>query len=195
MKRTLVEIAEEDVRIERVLQDLFSIDSVEDAGGWKTHCPLGAEHSDGGTSKAMRVYSDTNSAYCFSHRTSFTPLSLWRLKHPHMSRREAAEDMLEHYGIRSTPPTLDERWEHLEATEEKVPQDVEALRETLRYFARTTLPDYAAKQYDAEVLEVMGKIYLTSESLTGDCSYDTMVHWLQTAKNVMKKLWRKNGWY
>lgn len=195
LPRDLIQRAETEVKIEKVLLDQFGIESVEDSGGWKTHCPLGAEHSDGGTSKSMRVYSDSNSAWCFSHSTRFTPVKLWQLRHPG-NRVEAAVEMLEHYGFRTTPPTLDERWESLEHEEEEViPEEVGELHDALITFARTTLPNYECHQYRSEVLDIMAKIYAISDHLDLSGPRGSMLEWLEKSKKILTEVWRKNDWY
>ena len=43
----------------------------------KVWCPFGhLYHSDGGTTKAMRIYPATNSAWCFACNLYFTPVKL-----------------------------------------------------------------------------------------------------------------------
>lgn len=187
--KELIRRAETEVRIEDVLKDLFDIDVPYDAGDWKAECPLGYEHSDGGRSKAMRVYSESNSAWCFSHASKYTPLTLWRLK-AEVSRQQGARDLLRFYGINTEPPTVEERWK---ALDDPLPVsqeiDVDSLRELLIQYART-LPGYEMGQYDPEALDLMTGLIKTARSFSADASYDTIENWLNTSKRKLETYWR-----
>lgn len=187
----LVDMANSNVPIETVLKDLFNIDVPPDAGDWKAPCPLGSEHSDGGRSKAMRVYSDTNSAWCFSHSKTFTPFSLWQLAHNTRAKKVPALEMLEKYGISTSPPSTEERWNRLDAAAEGGPVDVEHLKDIYISFLRT-LPGYGTLQYEDEVLDIVSKTLRTLDNLPSGAAYDTLGEWLETAKKLMREYWRKH---
>lgn len=188
-----VHIANTQIRIEQILRDIYQIDVPEGAGNWRTNCPLGAEHSDGGRAKALRVYSDSNTARCFSHNKTFTPVSLWKEGNSGLRwNRKAAIDLLNFYGISTDPPTLDQRWENT-TKEEKVDEDY-GLREAIIFFAQHQLPNYMVLQYKPEVLELMNDILSAAEELETDSSYGTLDEGLTKAKSILKSYWRENGW-
>lgn len=188
--REIISKAETAVPIEDVLRDLYAIDVPRDAGDWKSACPLGYEHSDGGRSKAMRVYSDNNTAWCFSHSARYTPLDLWKIKYSIPSRLRAATEMLGQYGISTEPPSPDERWGKLDRVNDVDLLDREVLKEIFRSHCRT-LPGYAIVQYDAETLDLVTAILKTVNRLPDEADYNEIEEWLKKAKKIMKTYWRR----
>lgn len=77
----------------------------------KLNCPFGhISHIDGGYSKAMRVYPDTNSCYCFACSTYFTPVKMFSDAHD-LSLEDAARFLLEDSGWE--PETYESKWDKL----------------------------------------------------------------------------------
>ena len=185
----VAEVVDVQVPIETVLYELFGIDVPPGAGEWKTYCPLGQDHSDGGTSRAMRVYSESNSAYCFSHGRSFTPVAIWMLKHGG-PRFKAAREMAAHYEISTKPKTAEERWNSLNDSQERE-IDTEVLRTSLINYART-LKGYDAHQFEA--MDLLTAILRTADDLSGEATYDTMKEWLDKSKYVLDEYWRTHEW-
>jgi hypothetical protein len=91
------------VPIQTVLKDLFGIYV---PGGldrsWKTTCPFGFEHPDGGVERNMRVYG-SNSAYCFAMHGFLTPVRLVQLRNE-VTQRRAARILAEQYGLAKREP-------------------------------------------------------------------------------------------
>lgn len=189
--RELVDLADTKIPIETVLMDLYQIEIPYGAGEWKAQCPLGHDHSDGGRSKAMKVFSDSNSAWCFSHGMKFTPVSLAQLKFD-QPRVQAARALLDYYSISTRPPSPDERWETLEHQQQEEEQELdrESLKESFINFL-STLPLYSIRQFDSEVLRLVSKILRSADKLSSDSDYDTLEEWMSIAKKIMEDYWRR----
>jgi hypothetical protein len=89
----------------------------------KVYCPFGMFHRDGGVDRALRVYPQSNTAYCFAGCGFIDPIRLFRLTYD-LSPLEAAKRLVETYG--EAPQTWDARLS-------------EALRPTPTPDLRTTL--------------------------------------------------------
>lgn len=187
--RELIELANTKVAIEDILLESFNIDVPKDVDGWKSDCPKGSEHSDGGRTKAMRVYSDSNSAWCFRCSEKFLPVNLWQLVTGTASPVKAAKDMLEHYGVRTTPPTPQERWEAMENKEtEEVEYD--SLKEVFLNYAKT-LPAYAVRQYEDPVLKAVTTVLNSADLLPKGAGSATLQEWIREAKSAFAKFWKE----
>ena len=189
-----VHLANTQVRIEKVLNDLYGIEIPEGVGNWRAACPKGIEHRDGGLAKSMRVFSDSNTAWCFSHSESFTPVSLWQNRSSVSSRVKAAKQLLGAYGFPTEPPSLEERWK---STQDEAAEDLDPsnLRSALVYFAKTQLPGYVTRQYEGDVMNIMSNLLESVDDLPPESSYDTMVQWMNKSKGILKTYWRNNGWH
>lgn len=185
-------IANTKLKVSEALHTLFGIDVPEDAGSWKTNCPLDQEHSDGGKSPALRVNFDSNTARCFSHNKTFTPVDLWKIHSGSTGYKKPALEMLEHFGISTKPPTLDERWEN---TEKDTPKNPEVdLKQGIIFFAQHQLENYSILQYRDDVLELMCDILDALDEIDSEASYETIEEWSNKAKGILKSYWRENGW-
>lgn len=188
------EYANSQIKIESVLNDIFGEDIPEDVGGWKAHCPEGSDHSDGGASKSLKVYSDTNSAFCFSHNRKYTPVDLWKVHKNLKQNTAAAKGLLKHYGIRTTPPTAEERWVALEAELNTVKElDRDSLAESLLLFANS-LPHYSVRQYEEPVLDLIGRILATTHKMPEGVDHATLEKWINDAQALLTKLWSDYGY-
>lgn len=190
--RDIVERAEA-IPIEMVLEDLFGISAPIGAGSWKCNCPLDSEHSDGGRTKAMRIYSESNTSWCFSHSRKFTPVSLWRLTR-RSSALEAARGLLDHFNQSFDPPTLTERWDKLNAAEEHTP-DFDALRESVMLYANANLPGFSSLQYQPEVMALLSSVLTGISDLSSGADYATIRGRIEKAKEELREYWRDHGWY
>lgn len=193
--RDWVTLADTQVPIGDVLQDLFGIQIPHGSGEWKTNCPLDHEHRDGGYTSAMKVFTESNSAYCFNHRMQFTPTFLWKIYNgwDKVSRITVARTLLEHFGLLKRFEDPDERWDRLERdSEEEV--DTTSLKEALRIYA-SSLPNYSTLQYENSVLDLMGKLYLQANELPDNAEYATLEMWLTKSKIELDALWRDNEFY
>lgn len=180
----------EKVSIVTILGDFFGIEAAHGEEGFKTQCPIGYEHSDGGSANALRVYPSSNSSWCFSHSQRFGPIELAEL-YFNLPRVQAARSLLQHYGISLHPPTTDQRWATLQESRVHRP-DTGVLRELFLKKARS-LPGYDTHQYDPEVTAVVSKILRSAEDMGFDPTEEDVEKWLQTSEKIMKALWKKHG--
>lgn len=146
VKRTPIDIADEIVSIVQVCR--WSGVNIPDGflgKSWKTYCPLSRLwHLDGGTEKSLRIYQDTNSAWCFAGCNRFTPSDMLA-RTLGISRLDAARELLNRVGYR--PPTLSERWAQACADDQTV--DVAWLGLALRTFcARIGGQRWASLQFE-----------------------------------------------
>lgn len=179
--------ANEEIRIEDVLNDFFGGDVPYNVEKMKTYCPLGYDHSDGGIRKAMNVYSSTNSAWCFSHSMGFTPVSLWSLK-TGLPQPVAAKKLLQEYGRRVDPPSLEERWIVLDEKASVPELDREALRRLIINHAKS-LEGYGRRQYDESTLSLMSDILRVVDKLPSDLEYGKLEKLVQGIKGLLDSYW------
>jgi hypothetical protein len=143
------------VPIQRVLEDEFGIVVPgELSRSWKTNCPFGFEHPDGGVEKAMRVYG-SNTAYCFSTHGMLTPVRLIQIK---TERRAAtaAKRLAERYGLRVGEPYWEKAKRLILERDEagmKVGSPSNAVQALQRSLAR--VPNYETRQFDTDVTLAM----------------------------------------
>ncbi len=153
MGRSTVAVANEQVSIVTVLQ-MLGIELPDDIGSGrsrKLHCPFGdVYHSDQGASAAMRVYPETNSAYCFSCSAYFTPVSL-AAKAMGCSMPQAAEQLLDRVGHR--PLDLAGQW--AQAKEYEPDPDKALLADALKTYCRRKHPGWEMQQFDGSVAAVL----------------------------------------
>ncbi len=144
----------------------------------KVHCPFGEiHHSDGGADKAMRVYVDTNSAYCFAGCGHFTPVRLVA----HAWGRPAGDvagDLLARIGYR--PPATAEVFASL-VDYQPVP-DRAHLAEALKAYCRRTVPDWAAVQFDPVVAGRLSRCLTVLDRVVDEASAAV---WLEGSKRIM----------
>jgi hypothetical protein len=76
---------------------------------WKAYCPFGDLHRDGGASQALRVYPDSNTAFCFAGCGFMNSVKLIQ-RHTGLKTIKAARHLLRLYGL-SEPATFEERFQ------------------------------------------------------------------------------------
>lgn len=171
-RRSAVSTADEEVSILGLLRrlDVF-VPDVQPGKSHKIYCPFGHVHIDHGLAKAMRVYPDTNSCYCFAGCGYFRPSSLaaqaWDV-----SVREAAERLLEEIGYQE--PTAERE------TEARL--DFSALSEALRMYC-SSFPGWDVLQYDSAVASALDRCLALLPAVS---SADEAREWLEACKLVMK---------
>lgn len=147
----------------------------------KLYCPFGElMHEDGGRSKSFRVYSDTNSAYCFACVMAYRPVSLVAMDKD-VPEVVAAEMILEETGY--IAPDFMSRWEA--ATREEVRVDRDALEEALRTYCARIDPEWEFRQLDPEVVSVFRKCLEASRNVSNE---EESRQWLDVTKKVMNKI-------
>jgi hypothetical protein len=178
MTSSLIEQANKKVSIYLVC-NLIGVD-VEGRQGSsiKTYCPFGDFfHSDGGKEPAFRVYGETNSAYCFSCKKYFTPVSLYS-NATDLTTKQSAEDLLEKVGYKE--PSFEEIWSNVQPKDPE--PDTSMLSKALRVYCERVSKNWSKEQFKTEVASVLDKclslldVVKTSE----DSEY-----WLTTSKQIM----------
>lgn len=187
----LIERANKDIRIEDVLNDYFDCSVPYGIDKIKDYCPLGFDHSDGGVRKALTVYGDSNTAWCFSHSMRFEPVSLWQIR-TGMKSGEAARDLLNVYGHRTSPLTLSERWEKAEQKQSSPPIDRDALRDLVLNKA-ASLPMYSKLQYDDSVVKAISYLLRSVDNLPDSADYGTIIKWKASMDRTLEEFWESLG--
>jgi len=185
-QKSWVDEANDKVKITDVLTSIgvFVPSAILNGGNKKIYCPFGFYHSDGGTTKAMRVYMKTNNVYCFSCSKRYSPVSLAAAKWD-TSWTAAALSLLEDAGFK--PKTLTERWADAIAEEEN-PPDLIALADALKMYCSMISPDWDHRQLEDNVAEMLNKCLGLLDRVVDDEGAD---RWLDTCKLVMSKLLKK----
>lgn len=148
----------------------------------KIHCPFGnLYHSDSGLEKTMRVFKNTNSAYCFRCNQSYDPVSLaaavWDT-----SRHAAALRLLEDSDFK--PKSLDERWQDAVRVE-TMPVDLLALADALKMYCSGICNDWTMRQLDGQVAT---KLNSCLQLLTAVKTDEDAVKWLNVCKQAMTQV-------
>lgn len=177
MKKSFIDEANERVSIVKVCQ-LIGM-NISDGYGGKLKCPFGMfNHSDGGVEASFRIYTETNSAYCFACRKYLTPVYLYA--HAKDRRlKEAALDLLELIGWK--PVSQSQRWADSISTEEVV--DVSMLGLALRTYCARVCVEWEDFQLIPEIAEVLGRCLALLDRVHTPEEADK---WLDTCKQVMR---------
>lgn len=149
-----------------------------DSRSAKLLCPFtDVYHSS--TDKSFRVYTDTNSAWCFSCKSYFSPVSLvaaaWDIP-----RTDAAAELLERSGY--TPPSMAARW--AEAVDAYEPPDALMLTEALKTYCLRTHPDWETRQYHPHIAATFSACLGLLARVRGDADADL---WLTSCKSIMNR--------
>lgn len=145
----------------------------------KTYCPFGhLYHSDMGASKAMRVYPDTNSAWCFAGCGFFSPVRVISLDKD-LTEEAAANYILDVTGY--VPDDYMSRWEAL--TKEKETVDTDSLAEALKVACSRMHPRWEEIQFDEAV---SGKLAQCLSLLRQVRSAGDAEKWLRMTKEAMR---------
>lgn len=184
MKRPdVVAVANEKVSIVAVCQ-MLGVDLPDDADSArsrKVHCPFGdLYHSDAGASPAMRVYPDTNSAYCFSCATYYTPVDL-AVRALDTDRRTAATHLLDRIGYRP----MDLAAVFANALSYEPTPDKALLADALKTYCRRIDPQWSSRQFDSRVASALTRC-LTLLDMVHTPEDVTM--WLCCCKEVMRRI-------
>lgn len=184
-KKSLIEEANERVRIELVCR-LVGVDIEDGLEGRsvKTYCPFGRFfHSDGGKEPALRVYGETNSAYCFSCKKVFNPVSLYAEGFDR-TKKQAATDLLEKVGYQ--PLTAAQLWD--EVSPVAPDPDKTMLSHALLIYCERIDPDWQKSQFDKSISSVLDKCLSLIDRVSTD---EEAQQWLDTCKLVMRRTLEK----
>lgn len=181
--KSWIDEANEKIHIVDVLSKLnvYVPESILNGGNKKIHCPFGFYHSDGGISKAMRVYLSSNTVYCFSCSKRYSPVSLaaagWDT-----SWINTAFRLLDDAGFK--PKTIEERWMEAQIKPEVV-IDTQALAEALKMYCSGLVTDWHSRQLDNVVAQKLNTCLSLLVSVTSQEDCDK---WLTTCKKVMSRI-------
>lgn len=181
-KMETIEFANDHVSIVEVLSHCGIIvpDDIPVGGSYKTHCPFDFQHPDGGESAALRVYSGTNSCYCFAESLSMSPTRLWSL-HRGITQFAAARDLLSSRGMEvgHTDNAVD------------TTLHVEYLAAALSLWCERTIPDWETAQlFNQPVADAFLRCKAVARKVQSE---DDVERWLQVSKSLMKSTAQKAG--
>lgn len=155
----------------------------------KTYCPFGRfYHSDGGKEPAFRVYGETNSAYCFSCKKYYSPVSLYSSA-TDLSSRNAAEFLLEKIGYKK--PTPEELWSSAQPVEPE--PDKSLLNKALRTYCERVCVgegrDWHKDQFEPTISIILEKCLnlLDSVATSEDADF-----WMSGSKEIMSRVLRRS---
>lgn len=173
--------ANELVSIASVLQ-MLGVQVPEDLGArssHKVHCPFGeVYHSDHGASPAMRLYPDSNSAYCFSCTAYYTPVSL-AAKGLDIDLKTAAIQLLDRIGHK--PLDLAAHWQ---AVKDFVPEPDKALMaDALKTFCRRIDARWAARQFEPKIAQTLTRCLGILDMVR---TAEDVTTWLEGCKLAMR---------
>jgi hypothetical protein len=149
-------------------------------GSVKVYCPFGILHPDHGITRAMRVYPESNTAFCFSDCGHFTPTKLaaqaWDL-----SREDAADRLMDQVEAETPLPVED-----LFQVGAGRPSG-EALSEALRVYCQRQ-NGWSGVEFTSEVVAKLGRCL---DLLPGVVSPQDASKWLEGSKVVMERAVRR----
>lgn len=153
----------------------------------KLFCPQGdLYHSDGGVDPVFRIYSDTNTGWCFKCNKLFTPVSLYAITKG-ISQTEAAKELLEIIGFKYDSSQV--KIANLLLTPDK-PIDYAALAETLKAYCGRICPDWELRQFDVEISQALVRCLAILSKVK---SSDDVNQWLVSTKQFMQSVLSTKG--
>lgn len=146
----------------------------------KVHCPFGALfHSDGGMEKAMRVYVDSNHAWCFACHAFYTPVKIVATAGS-MDWATAATVLLDKIGHK--PATLDDEWRAV--VEHHQDPDPAQLADALKLYCQRVIPGWRSRQFDRAEASLLTRCLQLLDLVRTD---EEAQLWLNTSKTVMSR--------
>lgn len=146
----------------------------------KQYCPFGEVfHQDGGTSRSLRIYPDTNSAFCFAGCGYMSPVSLLAM-HRNISDDQAAEVILEMTNY--VPPDYESQWDALQSEVDAV--STSDLAEALKVACARMSPDWVTLQFEDAVAGALSKCLALLPKVK---SSDDSKKWMDVSKTVMRR--------
>jgi len=175
----LLRIANERVSITKACNMIGMNVSDYAAASMKVYCPFGEIfHQDGGMSKSMRIYAESNSAFCFAGCGYYDPVKLISTSRD-ISEEDAAEALLEETGY--VAPNYQDQWDALMS--EKPVVDTADLAEALKVACARMVPNWEERQFDEAVSHKLTQCLALLRKVHTD---DDATNWLSITKKVMK---------
>lgn len=176
--RSFIDEANERVSIIQVCR-LIGM-QVSEGGYGKHKCPFGdLSHSDGGVTPSFRIYTETNSAYCFACRKFMTPVYIYA-QAKDKRYKDAAEDLLEIIGWK--PVSQAQHWANSVAPEVSV--DVSMLGLALRTYCARICVEWEDVQFLPDIAQLLGRCLALLDRIR---TPEEAERWLNTCKIVMAK--------
>lgn len=176
----LVELANEKIDMADIVREL-GVFVPGDGTNAKLVCPFEDLHYDKlSNPKSLRIYGDSNSAWCFVCNEYYTPVKVWAM-HKDLTYPDAAQELLDRIGW--VPPTQEAIWNDL-LTEKPPELDQDALVETLKRYCARVNPEWETLQFDPVVSEQFNKCLEVLATVQTD---QQIQKWLTASKYVMKK--------
>lgn len=180
---SVVTVANEQVSIVTVCQ-MLGTELPDDVGAGrsrKVHCPFEqVYHSDGGVAAAMRIYPESNSAYCFSCSYYYTPVNL-AARAMGVDQRTAAARLLDRVGYR--PLDLAAAFRAVSSYE---PQPDKALvADALKTYCRRIEPHWSRRQFEPVVAAALTRCLSLLDLVI---SADDVALWLARCKDAMRRV-------
>jgi hypothetical protein len=181
-RRSAIAVANERVSIITACR-LVGMDVPEDlqqGRSGKVRCPFGhLYHSDHGVEPAMRLYPESNSAWCFSCSTYYTPVTL--VARAFDQRYEtAAAQLLQHIGYK--PVTLAQAW--AQVVERPNPPQRRLLAEALKTYCRRVDPRWEHTQFHPGQAAALDRCLALLDHVETD---EHAAQWLDGCKAVMRR--------
>jgi hypothetical protein len=147
----------------------------------KTRCPFAdIYHLTEDAGKSMRVYSDTNTAFCYMGCGVLTPVSVYA-KLNGVPYKAAAKFLLEKVGHKLK--TFDEKW--ADAVNGVEPLNLQGYRDALNEICTSySKGEWSSLKYSPSVSSSFSKLL---EILDKASSYEDADRWLATARQLMLK--------
>jgi hypothetical protein len=179
----MVTVANEQVSIVTVCQ-MLGLELPDDIGegrSRKVPCPFGEMyHSDFGASPAMRIYPDTNSAYCFSCAVYYTPVSL-AARAMDTTAASAAAQLLDRIGY--TPDEMASIWQ--QARDYTPEPDKALMADALKTYCRRITPDWTRRQFEPVVASTLTRCLAILDLVRTD---EDVTLWLTRCKHAMERV-------
>lgn len=186
-KEQVVQRALKDIKIEDVLSRYYDINVPYDAVSWKVRCPFFFEHEDGGLDKQFRVYSESNSGYCFAMHGRVDNLTLYRSQRFSSTFFDAAEALLTEFNIEYKNKSYRETFEEILKEKEEV-IDSSSIIEAMKVYL-STISEYEDLQFHPEVLDGMklflDQVYSICENAS---SLEEVETWYQLEKSRLRSI-------
>lgn len=183
MSHSSVDLANDYVGITSVLENMgIYVPETSSGVSWKSHCPFeDYYHIDGGRDKSLRIYFESNTAFCFAGCGYLTPVKLFSLK-TGLSEIDAAEILLSQSGYEL--PTFEDELEGVLRAKTRVSRAF--LREALQTFcARTVGDSWRSVQFDDYVLVSLEKCLVLLDKVNDEIKARS---WLELSKKYMSEI-------
>lgn len=176
-----------EVSIFDVLEDFFGLTLPREGQSYKSKCPFGSEHPDGGLDKGWRTYPGSNSSMCFVMHGYMGPVRLVQIQDGIKAVR-AAERILNFYNLNRARPWRERFSEVMIEVEQREAQPVTwdpALAVEALNLALRKEPTYATRQFDEDVLHAMEVVLDRLDVVMQTRDPEVLRQWYEKAKSAM----------